>query len=205
MCIPLYVNFIWCCGFSEFYAQLEEGVESVCNGYMCILQYEKINWCGGFPEIYARLERRMGSVCHRYMYILQYVKLIQCRCFPEICAQLEEGVGSVCHGYMCILVYVALNWCSSFCRDLSSIGGGGVVSLPWVYVHFSKCETYFFFAFPLIYAGLEERVESVCHVYMCIPQYENLILYGGFPEIYAQLVAKVGGQSAMGISAFFYI
>ena len=47
---------IWCNGFPEIYGQLEEGVGSICHGYICILLYMKPMWCNGFPEIYAQLE-----------------------------------------------------------------------------------------------------------------------------------------------------
>ena len=75
------------------------------------------------------LEEGVGSVCHGYMCILQCVKLISCSGFPEIYADLEEKVGSFCHGNMSILLYVKLISCSQFSKYLSSIGGGGVVSL----------------------------------------------------------------------------
>ena len=44
-CILLYVKLIWCSGFPEIYAKLEEGVVSVYHWYMCILLYVKFNWC----------------------------------------------------------------------------------------------------------------------------------------------------------------
>ena len=47
ICILLYVKLIWCSGFSEIYAQLEEWVGSVCHGYICILQYMKLFQCSG--------------------------------------------------------------------------------------------------------------------------------------------------------------
>ena len=47
---------IWCNGFPEIYGQLEEGVGSICHGYICILLYMKLMQCNGFPEIYAQLE-----------------------------------------------------------------------------------------------------------------------------------------------------
>ena len=50
---------------------------------------------------------------------------------------------------MCIPLYVKLIWCSRFCRDLCWIGGGGGVSLPWVYVHSSICETYLLYRFSI--------------------------------------------------------
>ena len=57
----LYMKLIWCNGFPEIYAQLEEGVGSICHGYMCIVLYMKIIWCNGFPEIYAQLEEGVGQ------------------------------------------------------------------------------------------------------------------------------------------------
>ena len=49
---------------------------------------------------------------------------------------------SVCHGDMGILLYVKLIWCSGFPEIYAQIEGGGGVSLPWVYVQSSTCETY---------------------------------------------------------------
>ena len=43
----LYMKLMWCSGFPEVYAQLEEAVGSVCHGYMCILLYVKLIWCSG--------------------------------------------------------------------------------------------------------------------------------------------------------------
>ena len=56
MCILLYMKLIWCSGFPDIYAPLEEGVGSIHHGYMCILLYTKLIWCNGFPQIYASLE-----------------------------------------------------------------------------------------------------------------------------------------------------
>ena len=50
------MKIISCIGFPYIYARLEEGLGSVCHGYMCILQYVKLIWCSGFPEICAQLE-----------------------------------------------------------------------------------------------------------------------------------------------------
>ena len=35
----IYMKLIWCNGFPEIYALLEEGVESICHRYMCIVLY----------------------------------------------------------------------------------------------------------------------------------------------------------------------
>ena len=47
MCILLYVNLIWCSGFPEIYAQLEEGV---CLPLVYVhSSIVKPIWCSGFP------------------------------------------------------------------------------------------------------------------------------------------------------------
>ena len=62
MCISqlcyIYMKLIWCNGFPEIYARLEEGVGSICHRYMCTVLYiyMKLMWCNGFPKIYAGLE-----------------------------------------------------------------------------------------------------------------------------------------------------
>ena len=50
-----------------------------------------------------------------------------------------------------------------------------MVSLSWVYVHFSICETYFLYWFFLDLCSIGGGVESVCHGYMCIFLYVKLI------------------------------
>ena len=79
---------ILCNGFAEIYAQLEEGWELICHGYMCIVLYMKCIWCNGFAEIYAQLEEGVGSICHGYICIVLYIymKLIWCNGFPDIYA-----------------------------------------------------------------------------------------------------------------------
>ena len=49
-CMLLYMKLIWCSGFPEISAQLEEGVESVCHG---ILLYVKLLWYMGLPWVYV--------------------------------------------------------------------------------------------------------------------------------------------------------
>ena len=72
MCILLYGKLIWCSGFPEIYAQLEEGVVSAYHWYMCILLYVKLIWCSGFPKIYAPLEEGAlvyvhSAICETYL------------------------------------------------------------------------------------------------------------------------------------------
>ena len=64
MCILLYVKLIWCSGFPEIYAQLEEGVMSA-FGICAFFLYVKLIWCSGFPEIYAQLE----GICLPLVYV----------------------------------------------------------------------------------------------------------------------------------------
>ena len=75
------------------------------------------------------------------MCILLYVKLIWCSGFPEIYAWLGRGVGSATIGICSFLYTRNLFGVEVFLRSYS-IGGGGCVSLPLVYVHSSICETY---------------------------------------------------------------
>ena len=168
MCILLYVKLLWCSSIPYIYGQLEGGTSalSICAfcymfnlcsvvvfhrcmvnwrrglWYMCILLYVKGLWCSSIPEIYAQVEERVGSVCHGYMCILLYVKLIWCSGFPEIYAWLEEGVGQSAMGicasfYMCNLFGIVV-----FQRSMLNLRRGDGVSLPWVYVYSSICETY---------------------------------------------------------------
>ena len=67
----IYMKLIWCTGFPEIYAQLEErwgqsaiGICALCYVYM------KLIWCNSFPEIYAPLEEGVGSICHGYICIV---------------------------------------------------------------------------------------------------------------------------------------
>ena len=76
-------------------------------------------------------------------------------------------MGSVCHGYMCILLYVKCIQCSGFPEIYAQLDGGRFeVSLPWVYVHSSICETIFdvVVVFQRSILRLEEEgLASVCH------------------------------------------
>ena len=55
---------------------------------------------------------------------------------------VNGGVGSICHGYMCILLYVKLIGCNGVAGIYAQLEEGGRFSLPWVYVQFSICGTY---------------------------------------------------------------
>ena len=56
----IYMKLIWCNGFPEISALLEEGVGSICLGYMCIVQYMKLICFNGFPEICASRSAKFG-------------------------------------------------------------------------------------------------------------------------------------------------
>ena len=57
------MKLIWCSGVAYIYCQLEEGVGSVCHGYMCILLYMKLMQCRGLSEIYGQLEEGVSLPC----------------------------------------------------------------------------------------------------------------------------------------------
>ena len=74
------------------------------------------------------------------------------------------------------------------------IEGGGRVSVPWVCVYSSICETYLVWLCSIVlwwigggYLGLR---------YMCILLCMKVIWCSGFPEIYAQLEEGVGSVCA---------
>ena len=80
----LYMQLMWCIGFQKIYAQLEEGVGSICNMQMCIVLciYLKLIWCDGFPEIYAQLEEGGQSPMGICALCYIYLKLMWCNGFP---------------------------------------------------------------------------------------------------------------------------
>ena len=71
------MKLIWCNGFPEIYARLEEGMGSICHGYMCIVLYiyMKLMWCNGFAQIYVRLGVHLPNMW--------------CNGFPKIYAGFE--------------------------------------------------------------------------------------------------------------------
>ena len=146
------------------------GIYTFC--YMCnrfglvVLQGYMVHW---------------GSICHGYMCILLYMKLIWCSGVAEIYGQLEEGMGSVCHGYMYIFLYVQMIWCSVVVLQRSMVHWWGV-HLPWVYAHSAICEA------DLVQWCCRDLWSipggSVCHGYMYIVLYVQLIQCSCVAEIY---------------------
>ena len=75
----IYMKLIWCNGFPEIYAQLEEGRWGQSTMGICALCYiyMKLIWCNGFPEIYAQLEKGDGvNLPWVYVHCAIYMKLI---------------------------------------------------------------------------------------------------------------------------------
>ena len=60
-------------GFPKIYTQLQEGVGSICHGYICIVLYMKCMWCNGFPDTYARLEEGVGQSAMVYVHCAIYI------------------------------------------------------------------------------------------------------------------------------------
>ena len=160
----IYMTHIWCNGFPEIYAQLEEWVGSICNRYMCIVLSIYVTYLEyWFSRDLCLIGGGGGSICHGYMCIVLYMKLIWCSAFAEIYAQLEEG-GNLC-GVM-VLQRSMLDWrrggqsdigicplfyiyrsamrCAKFgvtVLKASMVDWG--VSLPGVFVYCAIYETYF--------------------------------------------------------------
>ena len=99
MYIVLYMKLIWCNGFVEIYAQLEEGLESICHGYMCIVLYMQLIWCDGFPDIYARLEEGWWGQ--------SVMELIWCSGLPCISGRLEGGSSASRSAKFGVVVFMA--------------------------------------------------------------------------------------------------
>ena len=165
----LYVKLIHCSGFPEIYAWLEEGVGSVCHGYMCMLLYVKLIWCSGFPEIYALLGGMSAfSICaFFYMWNLCGVVVFQTSMLNWGWGQSAMGICEFFNMSNCFGVAVfyrsIVNWrrgwgesamgICAFCyiwqlfgvlvfqRSMPYWRRGGV-NLPWVYVHSAIYETY---------------------------------------------------------------
>ena len=83
------MKLIWCSGLTWIYGQLEEGVGSICHGYMCIVVY--MNLCGVMVFQTSMLDYRMGGVNLPWVYVHCAIYIIiWCNGFPDIYAQLEH-------------------------------------------------------------------------------------------------------------------
>ena len=79
MCILLCWNLIWCIGFPEIYAQLEEwrwGQSAMGKCAFCYIR----NICGVVVLHISKVNQRtwVGSFCHGYMCLQLYGKLFHC-------------------------------------------------------------------------------------------------------------------------------
>ena len=62
MCILLYMKLIWCSGFPEIYAHLEEGVGSVCHDDLGICAFYYICNCFGVVVLHRSIVNWRGKV-----------------------------------------------------------------------------------------------------------------------------------------------
>ena len=86
------MKLIWCNGFAEIYAQLEEG--NLCG--VMVLQRSMHDW-------------RRGSICHRYMCIVLYIYRSAIRCAKFGVAVLQASLLTWGHQSamgICALCYI---------------------------------------------------------------------------------------------------
>ena len=181
MCIVLYMKLIWCNGFAEIYAQLEEGVESICHGYMCIVLYMQLIWCNGFPDIYAQLEEGWWGQ--------SVMKLILCSGLPCISGRLE---GVVLPADLPSLVqWYSWHLCSSE-RGQSVIHPCYTITPP-CQLTIDPCYTITPFPLPIDHRSmLHHYTPQLCPRYLCIMLYVKLMWCSGLPWTYSQLEEGVG-------------
>ena len=218
ICILLYLKLIQCSGITQIYGQLEEGAlvymhSSICDTYA--VQWYCIDlWSigGGGLGICA------FAICGTYMVQWYSIDLWSigwgCMSALGICANIlgvvvfqtsmlnwRRGWSPVCHGYMCILLYVKLIWCSGVAQIYCQVeeGMGSFCHGYMCVVHSAIYETYMVQWCCIDLCSIEGG--SICHGYMYILLYVKVIVCSGVAEICYQL----GGISAMGIYAFFYM
>ena len=184
MCILLYMKLIWCNGFPEIYAQLEEGGGPVCqiwaqcafcyiwNLFVChVFQKSMLIWGGqiwaqcafcyignlfGVMDFQKSMLNWGAKYEHNVHSAIHETYLVSW--FSEIYAQLE-GVHLPNMSTMCILLYRKLIWCHGFPEIYAQLGGPNMST-------------------------------------MCILLHMKLIWCHGFPEIYAQLGGQIWAQCA---------
>ena len=91
----IYMKHIWCNGFPEIYAQLEEGLGSICHGDMCIVLYLL-----DLPSLVQQYSRHLCLIdwgCQSTMHIcalcyICWICQVWCSGIQDIYAQLT-GVG----------------------------------------------------------------------------------------------------------------
>ena len=101
------IKHIWCNGFPDIYALLEEGGGQTAMGIcaLCYICYIFQVWCSSSQGIYAQLTGAVGSICHGYICIVLCMKCIWCNGFPEIHAQLTGGGVNLPWVYMHCAMY----------------------------------------------------------------------------------------------------
>ena len=159
------MKLIWCSGFPKMYAWLDEGVGSVCHGYMCILLYMKLLWCSGFSEIYAWLEEGDGvNLPWVYVQCAIYETLSGVVVFQRCMLNWRRGWGQSVMS-ICAFCYI---WnffgVVVFKRCMLSWRRGGGVSLPWVYVHSAICgsDVVSWFSRDLCLIGVGMLASGIC-------------------------------------------
>ena len=76
---------------------------------------------------------------HSAIYETAYVHVVVLS--RDLLLNWRRGVGSICHWYMCILLYMKLFCAVVLHTSIVELEEKVWVSLPWVYLHSTICET----------------------------------------------------------------
>ena len=146
---------IWCNGFAEIYAQLEEG-----ETYVVLWFCRDLYLIGGGDQSDI-------GICPLFFI---YRSAMRCAKFgvSVLKASMLNWAVSICHGYMCIVLYMTLIWCNGFAEIYARSA-----------MRCAKCGVL------VLKASLLNWGVSICHGYMCIVLYMKVIWCNGFAEIYA--------------------
>ena len=198
------MKLIWCSGFAEIYAQLEEGVRSVCHEYMCLLLYMKLTRCNGFPEIYAQLEEggqsTMGICAFWYIWNSFGVVVFQ-RSMLNWRREHEVNLPWV-YVHSAIYETYFMQLC---CIDLWSFWGGVGVSLPMGICAFcyiwNLCGVVMLHrSVVILRRGWSQSAMDVCAFCYIWNLFYVVVLHRS-----VVILRRGWSQSAMGICAFCYI
>ena len=139
----IYIWNLFCNGFPEIYAWLEEGVGSICHEYVCIVLYVKLIWWSGVAWICVPLQgaqSALGICAFFYMWNLRSVVV-----FHRSMVNWRRGMGSVCIGFCAYFYMWNLVGVVVFQRSVVNWrwGGWGLSALVSVhtsiYVKLSQC------------------------------------------------------------------
>ena len=100
MCMLLYMKLIWCSGFPQIYAWLEEGVSVSLPWwlrYMYILLDMKLLCCSGVTYIYCQLEEGWGQSAMGICAFCSIWNLFGVVVFQRSMLNWRRGVWSICH------------------------------------------------------------------------------------------------------------